>query len=66
MKTATIDIYAPYGTNDKQAYVTYRGLVLKAFDKSNVPSFEVHINGLLKNAKEWAFNNGFTHVKIKE
>lgn len=62
-KTATIEVYQVWGTVHFCADVFYRGKLLKRVDASEVDPTKAHINGLLEVARQWAHNNGFTHIK---
>lgn len=65
MKTATIDIYTPFGTSELCARVLYRGKQLAHFDKQSVLCWEALRAGLVAQCKCWATARGFTHYKIK-
>ena len=59
MKTATIRVYHVFGTkNQTSADVVYRGRVLRFFEGIDTPQ------KYLDMARQWAYNNGFSHTKI--
>lgn len=61
MKTATILIHHVFGTKSTvYAGVSYRGKRLKHW-MENEP-----VNVMLQKAKDYAFSNGFTHIRIEE
>lgn len=61
MKTATILIHHVFGTKSTvYAGVSYRGKRLW-YKMENEP-----VNVMLQKAKDYAFSNSFTHVKVCE
>lgn len=60
MKTATIEIYHVFGTKALNgADVWYRGKLQHRVADSYAPQ------RLLDLARMWAYENGFTHVKVR-
>lgn len=60
MKTCTILIHHVFGTKGTVfVSVSYRNKQLWKNMENNTPQ------AMLEKAKQWAFSNGFTHVKIE-
>jgi len=65
MKTATIEQYKVFGTNNlKMADVKYRGRLLKRITNDDLPAFACSEAHLVTAGIEWAKANGFTHVQV--
>ena len=60
MKTATIEVFHVWGTmNTTGVQVKYRGKTLLTKTENCTP------NEMLKFAKDWILQYGFTHMKVK-
>lgn len=62
MKTASIIVHEVFGTKGRTIYgeVRYRGKRLFYCMENN------SISAIFNKMKDWAFSNGFSHVKVLE
>lgn len=60
IRTVTLDVYRPFGTSSCTAVgVAYRGKVMQCVRGPNAS-----LDGCLRIAKAWAYDNGFTHYRM--